>query len=128
MELDSLCEWRAGQSSATGLESNAAALDNATGPEPIFGALCGEPIFSISAGFPQPMNIDQGIADLSNSSGCGFTLSRLRGICELDFWVNISRLESGDMEVERGLLVELLGSPRCGFTLTGPDRPSKHGK
>ena len=32
------------------------------------------------------------------------------------------------MEVERGLLVELLGSPRCGFALTGPDRPSKYVK
>ena len=128
MELDSLCEWRAGQSSATGLESSAAALDNATGPEPIWGALCGEPILLFSAGFPQPVKINQGIADLSNSSGCGFTLSHHRGICVTRFPGNVSGLESGVMEVERGLLVELLGSPRCGFTLTGPDRPSKYGK
>ena len=128
MELDSLCEWRAGQSSATGLESSAAALDNATGPEPVLGALCGDPILGISACFPQPMKIDQGIADLSNSSGCGFTLSHHRGICVTRFPGNVSGLESGVMEVERGLLVELLGSPRCGFALTGPDRPSKYVK
>ena len=81
-----------------------------------------------SAGIPQPVEIDQGIADLSNGSGCGFTLSHHRGICVTRFPGNVSGLESGVMEVERGLLVELLGSPRCGFTLTGPDRPSKYGK
>ena len=81
-----------------------------------------------SAGFPQPVKIDQGIADLSNSSGCGFTLSHHRGICVTRFPGNVSGLESGAMEVERGHLVQLFGSPACGFTLTGPTRPSKYGK
>ena len=38
------------QSNATGLESSAAALDNESGPGPIWGAQCGEPVLLFSAG------------------------------------------------------------------------------